>query len=570
MKKLIKIMLSMLTVLSVIVIAGIKPVEASTHIDEIRITVVKPEAGEHPSYYSSKITCKPAVNNIVDKTQLFWYECDEENRANATEIYWDYDYFKAGKYYFLETDALIGDGDGYIDANTKIYVNDEQSDSRTWTYFIGHTALKAVYLYVDTPKAGEQIASYGDIYTYPYSEDFSNQPLQWYVNTVNSLTSESLTEAVSGKYEEQKFYHPSSMCFNIIDGLLDVHNSWYSIDWENTVFYINDVREDWEHMRFYTGKELTRIYGDNRYKTSMAIADVMKRKWQPGSEFDVGLDEVIIASAENFADALAVSYASFNPTKEQPRPIVVVNEANQDFVEKYIRENFRTSAQIYIIGGTKAVPEKIEKNLKKDYSVKRIAGTNRYDTNLKILETFGLGSSGAILVATGTNFADSLSASAIGVPMLLVGSTLNDDQKMFLQRISGKEIYVLGGESAVSKEIETELKKYASYYQRIAGANRYETSMLIARKFAQGCSGVAIAYGKNFPDGLCGGPLAGRMNAPLLLVDEDHYSYARQFVKDFHVDWGYAFGGAGVISDTLFKKVLREQGVCPIYELKHE
>ena len=245
-------------------------------------------------------------------------------------------------------------------------------------------------------------------------------------------------------------------------------------------------------------------------------------------------------------------------------------EANQDFVEKYIRENFRTSAQIYIIGGTKAVPEKIEKNLKKNYSVKRIAGTNRYDTNLKILETFGLGSSGAILVATGTNFADSLSASATGIPMLLVGSTLNDDQKMFLQRITGKEIHVLGGEQAVSKAVETELKKYASYYERIAGGNRYETSELIARKFAQGSSGVAIAYGKNFPDGLCGGPLAGRMNAPLLLVDEDHYSNARQFVKDFHIDWGYAFGGTGVISDTLFKKVMREQGVCPIHTIKHE
>ncbi len=54
---------------------------------------------------------------------------------------------------------------------------------------------------------------------------------------------------------------------------------------------------------------------------------------------------------------------------------------------------------------------------------------------------------------------------------------------------------------------------------RVAGENRYATSAAIAKRFFEEPTNVALAYGLNFPDGLCGGPLAYRNNAPLLLVN---------------------------------------------------
>ena len=560
MKRLLNVLLSVLMVLTAFVITT-KPIKASTHIDEIYITVEEPVAGAEKSYECT-ITSKPEHPSVRKSTIIKWLESPASDNSveHATDM--DYDFFVAGKYYHPDFDTPVyPDGEAEIDSNTKVFINGELDDG-TMRFFIGKTAIQYVYLYVDTPVAGQRRNNWGTIFTFPDTDDVNNDFfIYWLVSDYNDR--EQIQDMETSEYEAEKFYHPERV------GDILKADSWYYLD-EKTKFYINNEPEEPNKMRFYTGKELTRVYGDNRYKTSMAIADVMQNKWQPGSEVPLGLDEVILASAENFADALAVSYASYNPGAEQPRPIIVVNEAKQDEVEKYIRQNFRTSAQIYIIGGVKAVPEKIEKNLKKDYSVKRIAGTNRYDTNLKILETFGLGSSGTLLVATGTNFADSLSASATGIPMLLVGTTLNDDQKMFLNRIKGVEIYTLGGEKAVTKDVEKELKKYASYYERIAGDNRYETSELIARKFAQGRSGAAIAFGGNFPDGLCGGPLAGRLNAPLLLVAEGRYDNAKNFVRDFHVDWGMAFGGAGVISDNLFRTTLRERDVAPIIEIKHK
>lgn len=452
MKKLLKLVLSVMMAFTVIVITT-EPVKAATHIDAVFIYVDEPVVGEKPNYDNS-IVSSPYHEGIRKATLIAWYESDDNQFRHAHEMK-ETDTFKADKFYHIKYGSVsYQDPDVVIDSNTKFYINMEPNDGKT--------------------------------------------------------------------------------------------------------------------MRFYTGKKLTRIFGNNRYLTSQAIADSMQWEWQPASEVPLGLDEVILASADNFADALAVSYAAYNVGAMQPRPIVVVSEGKQDDVEKYIREHFMTSAKIWIIGGKMAVPEKIEKNLKKDYEVKRIAGKNRYDTNLMILETFGVYQSDSILIATGTNFADSLSASATGIPMLLVGSSLNDDQIMFLKRNTDKWIYILGGTGAVSATVEKQIKDIYGSPARIEGKNRYETSELIAREFFQGCSGVAIAYGGNFPDGLCGGPLAGRLNAPLLLVDDTHYENAQKFVRDFHVDWGYAFGGTGVISDALFRKVLNEKSICPIYIEKHD
>lgn len=44
---------------------------------------------------------------------------------------------------------------------------------------------------------------------------------------------------------------------------------------------------------------------------------------------------------------------------------------------------------------------------------------------------------------------------------------------------------------------------------RIAGDNRYKTSIAVAKKFfPDKCDTAVLAYGMKFPDGLAGGPLA--------------------------------------------------------------
>ena len=132
---------------------------------------------------------------------------------------------------------------------------------------------------------------------------------------------------------------------------------------------------------------------------------------------------------------------------------------------------------------------------------------------------------------------------------------------MILFNMIGKKAIILGGEKAVTSEIESFLSGYDIKAERIAGANRYETSALIAEYFSRMAKCGIIAYAGDFPDGLCGGPLAYRIGAPLLLTGEGKGTEARHFMRDHGIKNGYVLGGTARLSDKLVRKVfyLREE-----------
>ena len=161
----------------------------------------------------------------------------------------------------------------------------------------------------------------------------------------------------------------------------------------------------------------------------------------------------------------------------------------------------------------------------------------------------------ALLVATGNNFADSLSASASGLPMLLVRDDgLTDQQKEFLSKNKGKKIYILGGNGAVKPVIESQLKKYGDV-DRIAGGTRFETSALIAEKFYPEAKYAVLAYSNDYPDGLCGGPLAYQMKAPLILTRSGNETLAAEYVQSRNIEDGYILGGVNALPDSVAVKV---------------
>ena len=147
MKKLLNILLSVLMVLTAFVIT-VKPTKASTHIDEIYITVEEPVAGTEISYECS-ITSKPENESVRKTTLIEWLEspADDNNVQHATNM--TDSYFEAGKRYHIHYGRLVYyGGDAEIDSNTKVFINGKLDDG-TMRFFIGKTAIKTVYLYVD-------------------------------------------------------------------------------------------------------------------------------------------------------------------------------------------------------------------------------------------------------------------------------------------------------------------------------------------------------------------------------------------------------------------------------------
>ena len=289
---------------------------------------------------------------------------------------------------------------------------------------------------------------------------------------------------------------------------------------------------------------VARIYGATRYETAFRAANELKTLLGV-SKFD----NIIVASGTSYADALSGSYLA----TVKSAPILLVKSGNEVDVKSYIRNNLIFGGTVYLLGGTAAIPASMETGLD-GFTVKRLGGATRYDTNLLILEEAGFEGKD-LIICTGNNFADSLSASALGLPIMLVGDGLRQNQKDFLSEHYFYK-YILGGYTAVPQFAENQIKQVSrGGYERIAGENRYETSMLIAREFFESADSVVLAYALNYPDGLCAGPLAYQLNAPLFLTSNGKEANIVSYTTRQNISAGYVLGGPGLISDNAAKKI---------------
>ena len=299
-----------------------------------------------------------------------------------------------------------------------------------------------------------------------------------------------------------------------------------------------------------------RYSGSGRCETAIEVADAMKET--------LGVEKfeyIIIANGDNFADALAGSYLA----ARKDAPILLYRASAVEMNLEYIQENLSSNGTVYLLGGTGAVPADVADGLEAaGIKVQRLSGKTRFDTNLAILEEAGVEAGQEILVCTGWNFADSLSASATGLPILLVNNTageLTEAQITFLQSLENSTLTIVGGTGAVSTDLADELSDYAAT-TRLSGKSRYETSVLVAQKYFENPTSAVLAYARNFPDGLCGGALAYAMGAPLILTDDlagsDGVAYktaAVEYASAYPIEKGAVLGGTGLISDATVEEI---------------
>lgn len=289
-----------------------------------------------------------------------------------------------------------------------------------------------------------------------------------------------------------------------------------------------------------------RLAGPDRYETAIKIADAYKK--------ELGKDKfntIVVANGDNYPDALSGAYLA----KAKNAPLLLVNRNNTEKTIKYIEENLRpgNSTIVYLLGESDVVPETVRLRLKKTFNVKRLAGEDRFATNLAILKEARVDNQ-EILVCSGYGFADSLSASATGRPILLVGKTLTSEQIEYLKSIRSRNYTLIGDNGPVSNAVETSLKNLGTT-ARIYGDDRYETSVAVAKHFFKNPEAVVIGYGDNFPDGLCGGILAEKRKAPLLLINPRNTGFARQYVKDNSIKGSIVLGDEILISDTIINSI---------------
>ena len=313
--------------------------------------------------------------------------------------------------------------------------------------------------------------------------------------------------------------------------------------------YAGDVWLDFDikSNTIFGDNNIIRYAGTNRYETSFLAADGLKQSLGVDK-----FDNIIVASGDNYPDALAGSYLG----KVKDAPILLVTGTTEKTTADYIKSNLKEGGTVYLLGGTGVVSSNFEKMVKgSGVSVDRLAGANRYDTNIAILKEAGVKSED-ILVCSGSGYADSLSASAVGKPILLVYEKITAKQQSYLDTLSTKNMYLIGGTGAVSKAVEKDLNGYT--LKRFAGANRFETSTMVANEFFPKSECIVLAYGYNFPDGLSGGPLAMSIGAPLVLTSNESacVNTARNYAITAGVSKAVVLGGKTLISDQSVMSII--------------
>ncbi len=178
----------------------------------------------------------------------------------------------------------------------------------------------------------------------------------------------------------------------------------------------------------------------------------------------------------------------------------------------------------YITDGLQTLTEQIKTGAFCAMKTARIFGSNRYQTAIEISKKGWPYGANTVLLARSDEFADALAgvplAYQLDAPILLsatqkIGQATLDE----IHRLGADEVIILGGDSAISPTVESDLKNHGLTVERIAGSNRYITAALIAEKMADAGSiansGV-IAVGTNFPDALAAAAYAAQNRQPIL------------------------------------------------------
>ncbi|MBU3143482.1 cell wall-binding repeat-containing protein [Clostridium sp. CF012] len=182
----------------------------------------------------------------------------------------------------------------------------------------------------------------------------------------------------------------------------------------------------------------------------------------------------------------------------------------------------------------------------------QISGKDRYETALKIVQD-GWDKSESAVIARGDDLADALAAAPLAyakgkAPILLTKT--NEIPAGVLQELKDlgvKNVYIVGGVGAVTKNVANQLANAGLTITRVEGKNRFETSLAVAKEaFGSAPAEVVIANGLAYADALSVSSIAASKGMPILLVDNSKLTAEQSaYIAGKTV---YAVGGEGVLN----------------------
>ena len=306
-----------------------------------------------------------------------------------------------------------------------------------------------------------------------------------------------------------------------------------------------------------------RIAGDGRVATAIEIAR---------TTFDQS-DMVVMAYAHEYPDALVAA-----PLARALEAPLILNDRDRMFPGVSEELERLDPETVILAGGTNQLgPEVVEGIEALGIGVDRVSGSTRFGTAAAVAERLTTVVDEPIervFVTEGVDedplrgWPDALAvapyAAHVGSPTLLVDTDLiPEDIQRTIDAMSPAEIVIVGGEGAVSAQVEQELAASGADVRRIAGATRFETGAAVYDEALQAGMAPAttwLATGGNYPDALAAGATVAARGDAMMLVDAHDLDRSpptrdRLAATRDDLDAVWVLGGPAAVSDAVLDQI---------------
>ncbi|KPI47746.1 ATP-binding protein [Clostridioides difficile] len=206
---------------------------------------------------------------------------------------------------------------------------------------------------------------------------------------------------------------------------------------------VNSISKDVENELKNMGLKVTRLSGEDRYETSLAIAD----------EIGLDNDKAFVVGGTGLADAMSIAPVASQLKDGDATPIVVVDGKAKEISDD--AKSFLGTSDVDIIGGKNSVSKEIEDSIDSatGKTPDRISGDDRQATNAEVLKEDDYFTDGEVVnyfvAKDGSTkedqLVDALAAAPIAgrfkespAPIILATDTLSSDQNVAVSKAVSK------------------------------------------------------------------------------------------------------------------------------------
>lgn len=296
---------------------------------------------------------------------------------------------------------------------------------------------------------------------------------------------------------------------------------------------------------------------------ALGEADPVKIPEKIIKEVTIKNGELAVVDATDIYDGYRLSSKGVEIVKDEARQVGEISEKDEktgkyNFIVKYI-DAAGKPIELTVESTNESTLEKTRNALlNNDVKVNVVAGEDRYSTAIEIAKASGLNDN--IVIVNSNKIVDGLAATPFAkmksAPIVLASDTdvpqvTLDYIKSVIKTKPSANIYIVGGESAVSKEAEKQLTNITKNVERISGDDRHTTSLEVAKAMTETnpATKAYVVGAKGEADAMSIAAKAAEGKSPIIVNGWSGLSNeSMTMLKDKEID---IIGGSNSVSTSL-------------------